>query len=99
MGSGTARRSSAARSATCPRTSAPSVFTKNGMHWEEGDRSVQRLWDPALLKQQCEDSLRRLGVERIDLLQIHWPGTDDASAEEAWGAMAELVDQGKVRWI
>ena len=82
-----------------PEDERPWVFTKNGMHWEEGDRSVQRLWDPALLKQQCEDSLRRLGVERIDLLQIHWPGTDDASAEEAWGAMAELVDQGKVRWI
>ena len=82
-----------------PEDERPWVFTKNGMHWEQGDRSVQRLWDPALLRRQAEDSLKRLGVERIDLLQIHWPGTDDASAEDAWGAMTELADEGKARWI
>ena len=82
-----------------PDGERPYVFTKNGMYWEEGDRSVRRHWAPGKLKQSCDDSLKRLGVERIDLLQIHWPGTDDASVEEAWGAMAELQDEGKVRWI
>jgi aryl-alcohol dehydrogenase-like predicted oxidoreductase len=82
-----------------PEDERPYVFTKNGMHWQQGDRSVKRYWSPDLLTSQCDGSLRRLGVDRIDLLQIHWPGTDDASVEDAWGAMAGLVDAGKVRWI
>jgi aryl-alcohol dehydrogenase-like predicted oxidoreductase len=82
-----------------PEDERPYVFTKNGMHWEQGAGSVKRWWSPDLLKQQADDSLRRLGVDRIDLLQIHWPGTDDATVDDAWGAMAELQDAGKVRWI
>ncbi|MEA2444876.1 MAG: hypothetical protein QOJ12_2168 [Thermoleophilales bacterium] len=82
-----------------PEGERPYVFTKNGMHWDPGSRSADRRWSPDLLKQQADDSLRRLGVDRIDLLQIHWPGTDDASAEDAWGAMAEIADAGKARWI
>jgi aryl-alcohol dehydrogenase-like predicted oxidoreductase len=46
----------------------------------------------------CDASLARLGVDAIDLYQLHWP--DDAvPVEESWGAMAELQDAGKVRWI
>jgi aryl-alcohol dehydrogenase-like predicted oxidoreductase len=82
-----------------PEPDRPYVFTKNGMVWEEGDTGARRIWAPDLLKRDAERSLKRLGVDRIDLLQIHWPGTDDASVEEAWGAMAELQDEGKVRWI
>ena len=45
-------------------------------------------------------SLRRLGVERIDLYQVHWPDwTTGTPLEESWGTMAELVDEGKARWI
>ena len=82
-----------------PEGERPYVFTKNGMHWDPGDRAAERYWSPDLLKSQADDSLRRLGVDRIDLLQIHWPGTDGASVEEAWGAMAEIADAGKARWI
>jgi aryl-alcohol dehydrogenase-like predicted oxidoreductase len=55
---------------------------------------------PGSIRAECEASLRRLGVERLDLYQIHWPDLDSGtSLEESWSAMAELVDEGKVRWI
>jgi aryl-alcohol dehydrogenase-like predicted oxidoreductase len=82
-----------------PEDERPYVFTKNGMHWEPGERSAKRWWSPELLKQQADDSRRRLGVDQIDLLQIHWPGTDDASVEDAWRAMAEIAEAGTARWI
>ena len=73
----------------------PYVFTKCGMVWNEQreiDRSLKQI------KRECEDSLRRLGVEVIDLYQIHWPIPDE-QVEEGWMAMAELQREGKVRWI
>ena len=55
---------------------------------------------PASIREECEESLRRLGVERIDLFQFHWPDwTTGTALEESWGTMAELVDEGKARWI
>lgn len=54
---------------------------------------------PQSIIDECEASLRRLGVERIDLYQIHWPDIDSGTPlEESWSAMAKLVDDGKVRW-
>jgi aryl-alcohol dehydrogenase-like predicted oxidoreductase len=50
------------------------------------------------VRRECEASLRRLGVERIDLYQIHWPNPD-ADVEEGWGTLARLREEGKVRWI
>jgi aryl-alcohol dehydrogenase-like predicted oxidoreductase len=47
---------------------------------------------------ECEASLVRLGVDTIDLYQMHWPDPDEV-IEEGWSAMAELVRQGKVRYI
>jgi aryl-alcohol dehydrogenase-like predicted oxidoreductase len=53
--------------------------------------------DPPSIRQECEASLRRLRTEVIDLYQIHWPLPDEA-IEEGWGAIADLVREGKVRY-
>jgi aryl-alcohol dehydrogenase-like predicted oxidoreductase len=55
-------------------------------------------FEPAQVHKACDGSLDRLGVERIDLYQLHWPDRD-VPIEDTWGAMTELVDTGKVRWI
>lgn len=73
----------------------PYVFTKCGMTWGEDRKIVQSL---KKIRQECEASLRRLGVEAIDLYQIHWPVPDE-EIEEGWRTMAELQREGKVRWI
>ena len=53
----------------------PFVFTKCGLVWDEHDRMAQprRVLKPESIRRECEASLRRLGVERIDLYQFHWP--------------------------
>lgn len=80
-----------------PGSDRPLVFTKCGMVWEEGSTSARRVGAPDSIRRECEESLRRLGVEAIDLYQIHWPPEDGTPVEEAWGAVAELIDEGKVR--
>jgi aryl-alcohol dehydrogenase-like predicted oxidoreductase len=73
----------------------PYVFTKCGLRWDEQGRVHGNL-KPNSIRRECEDSLRRLNVDVIDLYQIHWPTED---LEEGWGAMAKLQKEGKVRWI
>ena len=75
----------------------PLVATKCGLLWNDKREKVSCL-DPDSIIKECEDSLRRLGVEVIDLYQMHWP-QPDAQLEEGWEAMATLVQQGKVRTI
>ena len=76
------------------------VFTKCGQNWLDatGDQPINDL-RPNSIRFECDQSLKRLGVERIDLYQFHWP--DDATGtevEDSWGTMSELIVQGKVRW-
>ncbi len=76
----------------------PYVFTKCGMVWNQRrqiDYSLRR----ASVRRECENSLRRLGVERIDLYQVHWPADDLAETCEGWETLAQLRQEGKVRWI
>jgi aryl-alcohol dehydrogenase-like predicted oxidoreductase len=77
------------------------LFTKCGRVGERtAESDVRNDLRPESIRRECEASLRRLGVERIDLYQFHWPDwTTGTSIEESWGVMAELVDEGKVRWI
>ena len=75
------------------------VFTKCGQPYAGPDgRSFGENLRPDSIRAECEQSLRRLGVERIDLYQFHWPDPG-TPVEESWSTMAELVDAGKVRWI
>lgn len=55
--------------------------------------------DPAYVPKACDASLKRLGTDRIDLYQIHWPGDPNTPIEDSWDAMCALVDAGKVRFI
>ena len=77
------------------------VFTKCGRRWEGRPEGViGNDLRPESIREECELSLHRLGLERIDLYQVHWPDwTTGTLLEEAWGTMAELVDEGKARWI
>ena len=77
----------------------PLLFTKCGLVWEEGGTTVSNLLSPPSIRRECEDSLRRLGVERIDLYQLHWPTWDDTPIEDSWSTMADLVGEGKVHSI
>ncbi|MET1012834.1 MAG: aldo/keto reductase [Actinomycetota bacterium] len=54
---------------------------------------------PAQVRNACEMSLGRLGTDRIDLYQLHWPDETGVPLEETWGAMNELQDAGLVRHI
>jgi aryl-alcohol dehydrogenase-like predicted oxidoreductase len=84
-----------------PAADRPMVFTKCGVLWNPADPYAEP-WNessPASVRRECEASLRRLGLERIDLLQIHWPDETGVPVEETWGEMARLVDEGKVRAI
>jgi aryl-alcohol dehydrogenase-like predicted oxidoreductase len=73
----------------------PYVFTKCGLRWDE-QGYVHRNLNADSIRRECEDSLRRLDVDVIDLYQIHWP---TESLEEGWVTMAQLQKEGKVRWI
>lgn len=86
--------------AEIPAYRRPFVFTKCGQVWDAADRkSKYRVGRAASIRRECEDSLRRLRVDVIDLLQMHWPAEDGSDLEEYWGALLDLKDQGKVRAI
>lgn len=78
----------------------PYVFTKGGMVWDEANPTAMptRSLEPASVRRECEASLRRLGVERLDLYQFHWPDLVGTAVEDSWGEMARLIEEGKVRW-
>ena len=77
----------------------PYVFTKCGLRWDSKG-NVQRVLRRESLRQEVEDSLRRLKVQAIDLYQIHWPPQpDSAQLEEGWATLADLKREGKVSWI
>ena len=80
------------------RTGAkPLIATKCGILWNERKEKVTCLKKRSVRK-ECHDSLRRLGIDVIDLYQMHWPDPDE-DVEEAWEEMVRLKEQGKVRYL
>ena len=80
-----------------PDADRPYVFTKCSLVWDEGG-DISNVLKEDSVKRECEQSLRRLQTDVIDLYQIHWPRPDE-DIEEGWSALAELKEEGKVRHI
>ena len=78
-------------------TYRPILATKCSLVWDSSKKVSARLKKESV-RTEIEDSLRRLGVNEIDLYQIHWPNPD-TDIEEGWSTMADLVKEGKVRYI
>jgi aryl-alcohol dehydrogenase-like predicted oxidoreductase len=76
----------------------PYVFTKCGMVWGD-NRKIDYSLKADSVRRECENSLRRLKVDCIDLYQVHWPADDPAETAEGWRELAALQDEGKIRWI
>ena len=82
-----------------PASERPFVFTKGGMipdrerPYDEPARDLR----PKTIRREVEGSLRRLGVERIDLYQFHWPDGVGTPIEASWREMGRLVEEGKIR--
>jgi aryl-alcohol dehydrogenase-like predicted oxidoreductase len=85
--------------AEIPPSQRPLIFTKCGLTADRSKPfdSPRRDLRPETIRRECEASLRRLGVERIDLYQFHWPDGIGTPVEDSWGEMKRLVEEGKVR--
>jgi aryl-alcohol dehydrogenase-like predicted oxidoreductase len=79
------------------RTPRPYVFTKCERVWD-ADGNIAASLKAESIRRECENSLRRLQTDVIDLYQIHWPEPDE-DIEEGWGELARLQEEGKVRYI
>lgn len=75
----------------------PYVFTKCSLRWGT-DKSIYHSLRAKSVAEELDASLRRLGVEAIDLYQVHWPNPEE-EIEEGWEALEGLRKQGKIRWI
>jgi aryl-alcohol dehydrogenase-like predicted oxidoreductase len=78
-------------------TRRPIVVTKCGSTWDETGKAAFRL-DQASVRAQCEASLKRMGIDTLDLYLVHWPNPIEYM-EEGWRTCSELVKEGKIRYI
>jgi aryl-alcohol dehydrogenase-like predicted oxidoreductase len=83
-----------------PRDERPLIFTKCGRVWDEYHPTAppRRILRPESIRRECDASLKRLGLECIDLYQLHWPDETGTPIEESWGEMVQLIADGKVRF-
>lgn len=83
-----------------PAADRPLVFTKGGFVWDPANPMGpnKSSLEPASIRRECEASLRRLGVERIDLYQFHTQDGAGVPVEDSWAEMGRLIEEGKVRF-
>lgn len=84
-----------------PADRRPYVFTKCGLVWDPANRKAppRQVGAPASIRREVEASLSRLGIERIDLYQMHWPAEDGTPIEDYWRTLLDLKKEGKVRAV
>jgi aryl-alcohol dehydrogenase-like predicted oxidoreductase len=82
---------------TPPRADRPYVFTKCSAAWT-ADGDIEEWATPESIRRQLDDSLRRLGIEQVDLLQIHAPRFYGDALDEAWAVLLDLKATGKTRY-
>ena len=75
----------------------PIIATKFSLLWND-KKEKERSLKAQSIRQECHDSLERLGIETIDLYQIHWPEPEE-DLEQAWEEMARLAEEGKIRYL
>lgn len=87
--------------AELPVDQRPLVFTKCGLVWNPNNRQAppEQVGAPASIRREIEASLKRLGVERIDLYQMHWPAEDGTQLSGYWQTLLDLKAEGKVRAV
>ncbi len=87
--------------APLPPADRPFIFTKCGLGWDDAHPEAKPIRRAAgdVLRRDIDASLRRLGVERVDLLQLHWPPDDGTPIEEYWGVLLDIKAQGKARAV
>ncbi len=73
------------------------IATKCGLDWDE-KQNIQRNCSAERIRFEVDESLKRLGVDRIDLYQLHWPDTK-TPFQESMEALMKLRDEGKIRYI
>ena len=84
--------------AALPPADRPFVFTKCGLWWDDADPMRPPARDTSRIRRELEHTLRRLGVERVDLYQVHWPPFD-AMVDDYWPTLLDLRAEGKVRAV
>lgn len=75
----------------------PIIATKCARNWDN-DGKIVKIQTRDSIREEVENSLKRLRIEVIDLYQVHWPEPDE-QIEEGWETMTRLVEEGKVRYI
>lgn len=79
-----------------PEEDRPLVFTKCGLTWDGS--TTRRVGRPDALRAELDLSAQRLGIDVLDLYQLHWPPEDGTDLRDAWATLLELREAGRIRF-